>query len=71
MFMAVQKVSLEMERREIISTAAAKPVKEWAQLKVISLGDVSVDKQCMQKLTSHLMCILNIKKKTHRKHTKH
>lgn len=64
MFMAVQKVSLEMERREIISTAAAKPVKEWAQLKVISLGDVSVDKQCMQKLASHLMCILNIKEHT-------
>lgn len=61
MFMAVQKVSLEMERREIISTAAAKPVKEWAQLKVISRGDVSVDKQCMQKLTSHLMCVSNIK----------
>lgn len=64
MFMAVQKVSLEMERREIISTAAAQPVKEWAQLKVISLGDVSVDKQCLQKLTSHLMCILSIKEHT-------
>lgn len=62
--MAVQKVSLEMECREIISTAAAKPVKEWAQLKVISLGDVSVDKQCLQKLTSHLMRILNIKEHT-------